>query len=353
MNWQQVGKVMIATSLALGAAAAFAQQGPVGTYPQVPVTTDATAQSLDGNNYGVCSTFGSDTTCYHNWGVVRAPKVLLYTRTAGVRQASLGTPLAAGLNPPLGATNNTQKDMIRLLNAQGIAVDYTEDVHSLSSPTANLNQYAALIFFSTSEDVLWDNGNATVPALAVSGSTTAYLDAGRTALRQYMRAGGGFVGVNYALGQNLDEGISEFSWLTGLLGANIYDSAGYQTGTIVIQGDDPSTAGVGAAGTQVPFQDSWFTLAPFPKNVKFLATVDVNTLATKKAVHPGHPTFHPVAWCHYYSGGRAWITSLGTDASATSDLTTTPSPSVPNRAAFQSLLVNGIKSAMGMIPFCT
>ncbi len=160
----------------LGAAAAFAQQGPVETYPQVPVTTDATAQSIGTFNYGVCSTFGSDTSCYHKWGVPRATssqfpngKVLLYTRTAGVRQASLGTPLAAGLNPPLGADNNTQKDMIRLLNAQGIAVDYTEDVHSLSSPTANLNQYAALIFFSTSEDVLWDNGNAVVPALAVSG----------------------------------------------------------------------------------------------------------------------------------------------------------------------------------------
>src|ERR1700730_15720380 len=102
MNWQQVGKVMIGTSLALGAAAAFAQQGPVGTYPQVPVTTDATAQSIGTFNYGVCSTFGSDTSCYHNWLPTRAKnKVLLYTRTAGVRQASLGTPLAAGLNPPL------------------------------------------------------------------------------------------------------------------------------------------------------------------------------------------------------------------------------------------------------------
>ena len=355
MNWQQVGKVMIGTSLALGAAAASAQQGPVETYPQVPVTTDGTAQSLGSNNYGVCSTFGSDRSCYHNWLPTRPTnKVLLFTRTAGVRQPSLGTPLAAGLNPPLGANNNTQKDMIRLLNAEGIAVDYTEDVHSLSSPTANLNQYAALIFFSTSEDVLWDNGNAVVPALAVSGSTTAYLDAGRTALRQYVRAGGGFVAVNYALAQNQDEGVSDFKWIAGLLGnANIYDSAGYQNGTIVIQGDDPSTAGVGGAGTQIPFQDSWFTLIPFPTNVKFLATVDENTLAIKKAVAPGYPTFHPVAWCHYYDGGRAWITSLGTDASATSDLTTTPSPSVPNRAAFQSLLVNGIKSAMGTIPFCT
>ncbi len=362
MNWQQVGKLITATSFALGAAAAFAQQGPVETYPQVPVTTDATSQSIGNFNYGPCSTYGSNAACYHNWGVVRATppgfpngKVLLFTRTGGVRQASLGTPLAAGLNPPLGADNNTQKDMIRLLNAQGIAVDYTEDVHSLTSPTANLNQYAALIFFSTSEDVLWDNGNAVNPALAVSTSTTAYLDAGRTALRQYMRAGGGFVAVNYAVQQYMDEGVSEFSWIAGLLGnANLYDSAGYQNGTIVIQAADSSTAGVGAPGTQVPFEDSWFTMIPFPTNVKFLATVDESTLATKKAVSPPYPTFHPVAWCHYYDGGRAWITTLGTDASATSDITIPPTPStVPNRAAFQSLLVNGIKSTMGLLPFCT
>jgi hypothetical protein len=362
MNWQQVSKLIIGTSLALGTAAAFAQQGPVETYPQVPVTTDATSQSIGSFNYGACSTYGGDTTCYHNWGVPRSTstqfpngKVLLYTRTGGVRQASLGTPLAAGLNPALGANNNTQKDMIRLLNAQGIAVDYTEDVHSLTNSTANLNQYAAIIFFSTSEDVLWDNGNAVVPALAVSTSTTAYLDAGRTALRQYVRAGGGFVAVNYAVQQYMDEGISEFSWIAGLLGnSNLYDSAGYQNGTIVIQGTDSSTAAVGGPGTQVPFTDSWFTMVPFPNNVKFLATVDENTLATKKAVSPGYPTFHPVAWCHYYDGGRAWVTTLGTDASATSDTTIPPTAStVPNRAAFQSMLVNGIKSTMGLIPFCT
>ena len=89
-------------------------------------------------------------------------------------------------------------------------------------------------------------------------------------------------------------------------------------------------------------------------NVKFLATVDENTLATKRTVHPGFPNFHPVAWCHYYDGGRAWITTLGHDVSATSDITIPPGTNtVPGRAQFQSLIVNGIKSAMGLIPFCT
>ena len=85
--------------------------------------------------------------------------------------------------------------------------------------------------------------------------------------------------------------------------------------------------------------------------MKFLVTVDENTLATRRTTHPGFPTFHPVAWCHYYNGGRVWVTTLGHDVAATSDLST--SSTFPGRAQFQSMLVNGIKSAMGLIPFCT
>ncbi|MGI4879365.1 MAG: hypothetical protein ACRYG4_17975 [Janthinobacterium lividum] len=31
---------------------------------------------------------------------------------------------------------------------------------------------------------------------------------------------------------------------------------------------------------------------------------------------PGHGTFHPVAWCQYYDGGKVWATTLGHDANA-------------------------------------
>jgi len=348
MNWQLVGKSIVGASLAFGAAAALAQP-----FPDVPPTTDATAQSMENYNYGVCSTYGSDTSCYHNWSVPRATsdqfpngKVLLYTRTAGPRHASLGTALVAGLNPPLVANNNTQKDIIRLLNAEGIAVDYTETVTNLS----NLNQYAAIIFFSNSRDALWDHGRAVNPALAVSTTTSAYLDQAKVLLRQYMRAGGGFVAVHNAHGTEYN-----WPWYEGLLGnSNYYDHGNFQNGDFVIVGDDPTTAPIGPVGTHVAFKDEWYNLVPFPTNVKFLVTVDESTLATKRSVHPGFPTFHPVAWCHYYDGGRAWITTLGHDVSDTSDLSIPPTSStVPGRAEFQKLLVNGIKSAMGLIPFCT
>jgi type 1 glutamine amidotransferase len=371
MNWQQVGKLMVGTSLALGAAAGFAQP-----YPQVPRATNDIPDSIENYNYGVCSTYGSSPealSCYHNWGVQRFTsaqypngKVLLYTRTAGPRHQSIGTALAAGLNPPLNANNNSQLDLIRLLGAQGIGVDYTEDVRQLT----NLNQYAAIIFFDGSRESLWNHGNYIVPALAVSTSTDAYLDQAKVNLRQYMRAGGGFVGVHNAYGTEYD-----WPWFEGLLGnANYYDHGGFRPGSFEVVAADPSTAGigatyqgnpctgctvpaVGAVGTIVPFEDEWYTMVPFPTNVKFLTSL---VMSTQTSSCTGLPCYtgaglEPVTWCHYYDGGRAWLTVLGHDLSATSDLTI-PYPigsSVPNRAQFESLLVNGIMSAMGLIPFCT
>ena len=64
--------------------------------------------------------------------------------------------------------------------------------------------------------------------------------------------------------------------------------------------------------------------------------------------HPGHGTFHPVAWCQYYDGGKAWLTTLGHDARAFSG-----GGEFPGAANFQALVVGGIKSVIGAAPFCT
>jgi len=368
MNWQQVGKVMIGTSLALGATAASAQAAP-GTYPVVPRLYNNVAESTENYNYGVCSTFGSSPealSCYHNWGVVRATstqfpngKVLLFTRTAGPRHASIGTKLPPGLNPPLASNNNTQMDMIRLLNAEGIAVDYTEDINAFT----NLNQYAAIIFFDGSRESMWNHGNYVVPSMAVSTSTTAQLDSAKIALRQYMRAGGGFVAVHNAFGTEYN-----WPWYEGLLGnGNYFDHGGFRNGNVEIAAVDPSTVNIGPPGTEFAFKDEWYTLVPYPTNVKVLANLDIGTQTSQCTGLPcyyttGNPTlpanqtsgFEPITWCHYYDGGRAWLTVLGHDVSATSDITqTAPTPGFPGRPEFQRHLVDGIKSAMGLTPFCT
>jgi len=285
--------------------------------------------------YNVCR--GTDPRCYHPWVSNRQDKVLLYTRTAGPRHANLGPSLAAGLNPPLTAAHVAQSAIIAWMAEQGVAVDWTEDVTRLS----NLNQYKAVIFLSTSRDTLWKHGTAVDPASAVNTRTSAYLDAAKVSLRQYIRAGGGFVGIHNAFGTEYN-----WPWYEGLLGnANYYDHGANQNGDVeIVAKTDSSTDGL---PKRWGFRDEWYNLVPFPTMVKFLATVDEDTLATKSTVHPGHGDFHPVAWCQYYDGGRAWLTTLGHDGQAFTD-----GSGFPGQQEFKQLIVNGILSAMGNIPFC-
>jgi uncharacterized protein len=286
-------------------------------------------------DYGVCR--GTDSRCYHDWvGTARQNKVLVYTRTAGPRHANLGPALAAGLDPPLDpARHIVQTNLIRLLNAEGIEVHWTEDVTRLG----NLNSYRAVIFASTSRDALWNHSLGGQPGQNLSGNYQQ--DAARTALRQYMRAGGGFVAIHNAFG-------TEYNWpyYEGLLGnANYYDHGAFQPGEVVIvNGDDVSTRDLPRRWN---FSDEWYNLVPFPTKVRFLAVVDESTLATRSSIHPGFPGFHPIAWCQYYDGGRVWVTTLGH-----SDAAFTEGSTLAGAQEFQHLIVHGVKSAMGLEPFC-
>ena len=301
--------------------------------------------------YNVCR--GTDSKCYNNWNPTRPKdRVLVFSRTAGPRHANIGTALTAGINtqdasgtvctpsatcPALNPNNVAQATLRAWLNAEGIMVDITEDVGRLSSSS----NYAAIIFMSNSRDALWKHGTAISTTAAVDTTTSAYLDAAKVNLRQYIRGGGGFVAIHNAFGTEYN-----WPWYEGLLGnANYYNHGNFQNGTIKIVGSaDSSTAGLPAT---IPFKDEWYNLVPYPTKVKFLATVDESTLATLSNAHPGHGAFHPVAWCQYYDGGRAWLTTLGHDVQAFQD-----GSGSPGQAQFKQLIVQGIKSAMGITEFC-
>ncbi|WP_436534318.1 ThuA domain-containing protein [Actinoplanes sp. HUAS TT8] len=276
---------------------------------------------------------------YHPWVSNRQDRVLLYTRTAGPRHAHLGPALAAGLNPPLTPAHVLQNAVVKWLGEVGVGVDWTEDVTQLPGIGST---YKAVIFGSTSRDTLWKHGTAVQPAAAVNTTTGAHLDAGKTALRQYVRAGGGFVGIHNAIGG------TEYNWpyyegLSG--GTQYYDHGALQAGTVVTLAQDSSTVGLPPTWD---FKDEWYNWLPFPTRVKFLLAVDESSLATKSATHPGHGKFHPISWCQYYDGGRSWVTALGHDSAAWTD-----GSGYVGQAFFKKHIVNGILSAMGNLPFCS
>lgn len=279
--------------------------------------------------YNVCR--GTDPVCYNDWGVQgrKTNRVLIWSRTAGPRHANLGTPLAPGLNPPLDASNVMQANLVRLLAAEGIQADWTEDVTRMT----NLGAYKAVIFASSNRDTLWNS------------AATVSNDAARTALRQFIRAGNGFVGIHNAFG-------AEYQWpyYEGLLGnANFYDHGPNRDGMVEIIAHDSSTTGAGLPpGTKFPFIDEWYNLVPFPTKVKFLAKVHRGSLNPPTGSgHPGHPKFQPLSWCQYYDGGRAWVTTLGHNADSFRE-----NSASPGAAQFQRHIVEGIKSVMGLTRFC-
>lgn len=299
-------------------------------------------------DYGVCR--GTDPRCFHDWK--RQPttryRILIYSRTGASRHANLGKVLAPGLNPPLGEDNVAQREMLRIAQENGWDVDYTEDVTQMTS----LNGYNAVIFLSTSRDALDDGA--------------------KTALRQYMRAGGGFVAIHNAFGT-----LYNWPYYEGLLGGtNFYSHLPAREGDVVIiNRKDASTSTLPA---RYRFHDEWYNLVPFPSKVRFLAVVDEKSTPTPPAPrtqeeviatmggpgailppelvhprypsavgqHPGHPKFHPVAWCQYYDGGKVWATTLGHDANAFRK------NGQPGANEFQAMLVGGIKSVMGQTAFC-
>jgi uncharacterized protein len=281
------------------------------------------ATQLGDPEYGVCR--GTNPDCYHDWGnfdPAAGYRVLVYTRTAGPRHAHLGPALPAGLNPPLTEAHVAVNAVIKLGQENGFGVDWTEDLAQLSTPS-RLFRYNAVIFLSTTRDTLDD------PA--------------QTSLRQYIRGGGGFVGIHNAFGTEYN-----WHWYEGLLGgANYYDHGRNQLGTVVTTSRrDVSTAGLPA---RWEFTDEWYNLVPFPSRVRVLLKVDERTLAggvRGGMGHPGHGDNHPVSWCQYYDGGRSWVTTLGHDVAAWN-----ATPTVGDEHFLKHVL-GGITSAMGRAPFC-
>lgn len=345
-------RAIAAAAALLAAGAAYAQTPP-------PINSNLPPGALPSSwdtHYNVCR--GVDPKCLRNWVTNRQDKVLVYSRTGGPRHANLGSALGAGKNtqdpafvvsctspvvgPPAVAgnclvSNNTAQAALRTwLNAEGLMVDITEDVNQLS----NLNQYKAVIFMSPTRDTMWKHGTA-IATTSTNLTSNAHLDAAKTALRQYIRAGGGFVGIHNAFG-------TEYNWpyYEGLLGnANYYDHGANQTGLARVVGTaDSSTAGLPATFTTI---DEWYNMMPYPTNVKFLLTVDESTLPVLGGTHPGHGTFHPVSWCQYYDGGRSWVTTLGHDRNQFID-----GSGFAGQQEFKTHVVAGIKSAMGLVEFC-
>ncbi|MGW9435544.1 ThuA domain-containing protein [Streptomyces sp. NPDC055607] len=217
-----------------------------------------------------------------------AYKVLVFSRTAGFRHSSIAPGIAALRD--LGTANN-------------FTVDATEDAQAFT--TGNLGQYEAVVFLSTTGDVL----NATQ----------------QTAFEQYVRGGGGYVGIHAAAD-------TEYDWpfYEGLAGALFHSHPAVQSATVKVE--DRAHDATAHLGTTWQRTDEWYNYRANPRSTAHvLASLDESSYTGGNMSGD-----HPIAWCKGYEGGRAFYTGGGhTDESYA-------------EPAFRRHLLGGIRWAAGM-----
>lgn len=211
------------------------------------------------------------------------PAILVLSATEGQRRDAID----AG-NDAIRAMGPSIRDE---LPASTAASEVNIDV--LDDPTGEASAFPASVTRLLGYDaIVWNN---------TSGSV---LDpAQQDAFREYIRNGGGYVGIHAAA-----ETHHEWDWYRALVGAGVAAAPDVQRAAIhVTDRVHPSTAHLPSVWER---EDEWYDFTNNPRgDVHVLAAIDEDTY-DGAAMEDGRAD-HPIAWCHRHDGGRAWYTGLG------------------------------------------
>ncbi|MEU3220993.1 ThuA domain-containing protein [Streptomyces sp. NPDC006971] len=218
-----------------------------------------------------------------------ARRVLVFSKTAGYRHDAIPDGVAA---------------LRQLGEDSGITVDATEEARQFT--TANLARYDAVVFLSTTGDVLGADQ--------------------QKAFENYVATGGGYMGVHAAAD-------TEYDWpfYGGLVGAYFSSHPAIQPATVRVEDHEhPATAHLDDEWNRT---DEWYNYRTNPRGrARILATLDETTYTggTMKGDHP-------ITWCQTYQGGRSFYTGLGHTKESYAE------------PAFRRLLLGGLRYASGQV----
>ncbi len=189
-------------------------------------------------------------------------RILVFSKTSGFRHGSIGAGIAA--IQKLGIENNFK-------------VDTTENAAKFTEE--NLKQYKAVVFLSTTQDIL--------------------NEAQQGVFERYIQAGGGFAGVHAATDTEY-----EWSWYNKLVGAYFNGHPSVRKATIdVTDRTHISTKHLPARWER---NDEWYNFKSINPDIQVLANLDETTYQGGT-----NGPNHPIAWYHDFDGGRAWYTAGG------------------------------------------
>ncbi len=197
--------------------------------------------------------------------------VLVFSKTAGFRHDSIPAGIAAMRQ--LGLENNFD-------------VHATEEAAIFSSDS--LAKFRVVIFFNTSGDVLNSPQQA--------------------ALQNFIRAGGGFVGIHSASDTEYN-----WPWYGELVGAYFESHPKIQKAAVMVADTmHVSTAHLPRIWVR---EDEWYNFHAHPAGrVNVLLRLDESSYSGGNMGGD-----HPLAWYHEFDDGRAWYTAMGHTIESYSD----------------------------------
>lgn len=189
-------------------------------------------------------------------------RLLIFSKTEGYRHKSIEAGAAA---------------ITKISISKGYQVDHSEDASLFSKE--NLSQYAAVIFLSTTGDILNENQ--------------------QTAFEQYIQAGGGFVGVHAATDTEYD-----WPWYGQLVGAYFDNHPKIQEARLIIP--EPNHPTVAHLPNPFVSIDEWYNFRSISTHITPLLKLD------EQSYEGGtNGDYHPISWYQNFDGGRAFYTGLG------------------------------------------
>ena len=205
--------------------------------------------------------------------VAQTPKVLVYHEATGTPHPST----AAGVTA-----------IKAFAAANGFTADDTGD--SAAFTAENLDQYAAVVFVSTTGDVMTPEEES--------------------AFQAYIQDGGGFVGIHDAA--RVETGNA---WFTSLIGSRPNSGSPTATQQAIVEVQDKAHPATKGLATEWQRTDEWFNWQPSPAgNVHVVANLRELSYANKGTGANGWE--HPISWCRDYDGGRSFYTGMGHTAAS-------------------------------------
>ncbi len=199
-------------------------------------------------------------------------KVLVFTKTTGWHHESILDAVSA----------------VRSLSEKHhFEMEWHEDASRINDD--NLQQFDAIMFLSTSGDILNDDQ--------------------KRAMEKFIRSGKGFIGVHSASDTEYD-----WEWYTQLVGRMFEIHPVIQTASLQLE--SRNFPGLERMPDSLLWTDEWYDLSPEKvEGLNYLLSVDERSYDTKSdwgdKKGDGMGDFHPISWYHDFDGGRSFYTALG------------------------------------------